>query len=342
MGRQAKGSRLLATSRLAAVTGALCALPVVAHAQDITWHTIGDPVNEPWEDERYPNLKFNGRGRVDYRYRMSETELTVGQWVEFVRAYGPHADDPFDPRLTGWFISGEYEDGELRYEVEPGFENFPAEMSWRMAARFCNWMHNGRAGEAWAFENGAYDTSTFTRNDDGTYNDQATRSPGATYWVPSMDEWMKGMYYDPDKDGPGLGGWWEHPGSGDDPLIADYPENGGETNAGLFDGSYGAYTHVGQYRHVTSPWGLLDGSGGMREFTEECRDPLRLDARHTKGSSLFDKIVPYEMDWIGSEWTIHPDDPLLVGFRVASAIPTAPTWAAVLGVTMLERRRRRS
>jgi hypothetical protein len=80
----------------------------------------------------------------------------------------------------------------------------------------------------------------------------------------------------------------------------------------------------------------------MREFTEELGDPLVKDVRYTKGSSLHDHMLPSEMDWIGSEsWTIDPNDPLLVGFRVASAVPGPAAWITALGgIAILQRRRR--
>ena len=323
---------------------AACASRSAAQSYDFDWATIGDPGNDPWRDDRYPFLKFNGRGRVDHLFRMSKTELTVGQWAAFVRAYGPHAEDPFDPELTGWYIWGERRGDQIVYEVEEGFERHPAQMSWRMAARFCNWMHNGQSGGAWAFESGAYDTSTFTRNDDGPpyFNDQETRSPGARYWIPSMDEWMKAAYYDPDRFGEGDGGWWEQPDRGNDPLFAERPENGGETNAGLFHGDYGPLTDVGQYPHATSPWGLLDLSGAMREFTEEWDAADRRAARHVKGSSIYDDISYQEQDWIGSEaWAETPNIVGTVGFRVASAVPAHPTWTVLCAVGIGASRRRR-
>ncbi|VAX42099.1 hypothetical protein MNBD_PLANCTO03-2009 [hydrothermal vent metagenome] len=307
----------------------------LAQTSSIVWKEIGDPGNQPWEDDRYPFLKFNGRGQVDHRYRMAETELSLNQWVEFVRAYGPHADDPLDRRLIGNFIRFSYQDGELVYEVASGFENFPAQMSWRMAARYTNWLHNDRVNEAWAFESGAYDTSTFTRNDDGSYNDQDTRSPDARYWIPSMDEWMKAAYYDPDRFGEGLGGWWEQADGSDEALIAGFPGSGGETNASMaWDNWYSDTYDVGLYTDSRSPWGLLDMSGGMREFTEEMLEPNSRRHRHTKGASLFDDPSFYgAMDWIGSETWLIPTDGLdFAGIRLASAIPGPPTLLLVSGV----------
>lgn len=305
----------------------------VAQVSSIVWHEVGDPGNEAWDDEDYNYAKFYGRGQVNRRYRMSETELTVGQWVEFVRAYGPHADHPFGSELLGYFIGGRYVDGVPQYEVAEGFEDYPTFTSWRMGARFANWMHNGRSAEAWAFESGVYDTSTFTRNDEPPpyYNDQTTRSPGARYWIPSMDEWMKAVYYDPNRYGEGQGGWWEQPNGSDTILISDLPENGGQTNAGLFGNLFngGSPLAAGSYPDVRTPWGLLDASGGLAEWTEEWRWSDYRQQRHLKSSNWFDDFVYGEEDWIGAQTrTWDPMQSWALGIRVAAAVPSPP-FAAV-------------
>src|SRR5690606_23240620 len=101
-------------------------------------------------------------------------------------------------------------------------------------ARYCNWLHNGKVNEQWAFDTGAYDASTFGRDENGDFTDDYTPLPGARFWIPSVDEWLKAVYYDPDRHGPGEGGWWLFPDSSDDPLVIGYPEDGGETNGSLF------------------------------------------------------------------------------------------------------------
>ncbi|MBK7403376.1 MAG: SUMF1/EgtB/PvdO family nonheme iron enzyme [Phycisphaerales bacterium] len=300
-----------------------------AQGLGITWHTIGAPGNDPWDDERYPNATFRGRGRVDHLYRMSETELTNEQWLEFVRAYGPYADDPFDSNLLGQGIEGTSDNGQLEYEIIPGFEGLPANMSWRHAARFCNWMHNAQVNEAWAFESGAYDTSTFTGDGSGELNDQDTRSPGARYWIPSMDEWMKAAHYDPDRYGPGEPGWWGYPNRSDEPLICGRPRDGGQTNAALLP-RYGWSPDLksGLYPDEQSPWGLLDLSGGWRELTEEWYNHGQ---RYSKGSTFGDDVFWEIQDWVGGGFT--KDDPtsaVLVGLRAASRVPGPGDLALVL------------
>ncbi len=118
------------------------------------------------------------------------------------------------------------------YAMVPGTEEYPTNLSWRFAARFCNWLHNDQSLTQGAFESGAYDTSTFTTNPDGTINDQAVRSPGARFWIPSENEWIKATYYDPNRYGPGQDGYWLQPAGHTEPLISGDPDQGGETSAG--------------------------------------------------------------------------------------------------------------
>ncbi len=323
----------------------LAAGAALGQVSSIVFRDIGDPGNEAWLDARYQDLGFYGRGAVEYRYRMAETEVTVNQWVEFARAYGPHAPDPLSFDITGSYINARYQDGEVRYDVRSGAGLYPTDVNWRMAARFSNWMHNGRANEAWAFESGAYDTSTFTeQNVPPFYTDQTTRSPSARYWIPSMDEWMKAVYYDPDKDGPGEAGWWEQPNSSDIPLVVGLPGEGGETNASLARvyGRYGDHLNSGQYPDVRTPWGLLDASGGQAEWTEEWSDSVQ-HSRFARGSDLY--TFPGEVmiwDWVGEDHRVF--DPAftgLVGFRIAM-VPAVPTLVApCFLMTMFFARKRR-
>src|SRR5690606_16629073 len=137
-----------------------------------------------------------------YEYRMAMTEVTVGQWFELVQAYAQFHDfgGLAPPAFTGFGISYSFAGLFIRPGISP---NRPADMSWEYAARYCNWLHNGKVNEAWAFESGVYDTSTFTFNDDGRPNHQFHRSPGARYWIPSLDEWTKAAYHDPTRYGHG-------------------------------------------------------------------------------------------------------------------------------------------
>ena len=83
-------------------------------------------------------------------------------------------------------------------------------ITWRTAAKFSNWLHNDKASSIAALQDGAYDTSTFTTNPNQTFNDQLTHHPVAKFWIPTLDEWIKAAHYDPNRYGPGEGGYWEY------------------------------------------------------------------------------------------------------------------------------------
>jgi len=82
------------------------------------------------------------------------------------------------------------------------------DISWRVAAMYCNWLHNDKRNDRAAFLNGAYDVITFGYSG-STFTDQRTHTAGARYWIPTQDEWIKATRYDLNKvnlDG-STGGW---------------------------------------------------------------------------------------------------------------------------------------
>ncbi len=297
-----------------------------SYLDGLDWVLIGDPGNPAFEGG--PQGQLKGRGGIDYRFRLTRTEITVRQWFQFVQAFAPYYEGTYGQSfgLTGSFIyiSGPLTDPDSYHMVE-GAEDFPTNQSWRMAARYCNWLHNGKENTEEAFSQGAYDTSTFTVNKDGSYNDQATRSPGARYWIPSLDEWLKGVYYDPEANG-GAGGWWWHPGSSNEPLVAGLPWEGGQTNATLYyiPDLPMEVLRVGSYPFVHSPWGLLDASGGWREWTEDFGNPLH-SRRMTKGSSFFSDDFNYQWE-DGILHSLHgpANGTTMQGLRLASAVAVEP------------------
>jgi len=190
-------------------------------------------------------------------------------------------------------------------------------------------LQNGKINEQWAFDGGVYDASTFTRNEDGTFNDDYARSPDARYWIPNVDEWMKAAYYDPNRFGPGLSSWWDFPNKTDQPLFIGFPaESGeipiptqvarqgitGETNGSL-DNWPAKGMSVGSYPWVQSPWGLRDVSGGLSEIALPwemgssfffLRELIKgFDSAGTHGSYVQD------LSTVSSQW----------GVRLASKVP---------------------
>jgi formylglycine-generating enzyme required for sulfatase activity len=167
----------------------------------------------------------DGYGSVDYLYNIGRFEVTGGQYVEFLNAvaatdtYGLYSllmdDSPYGCQITRHGTEGNYTyDFSGRPSgTEADWANLPvATVSWGDAARFANWLHNGRP-------TGAQDLTT---TEDGSYflNGATTdaelmaivREPDATWVIPSEDEWYKAAYH---KNDGVTGNYWNYPTQSD-------------------------------------------------------------------------------------------------------------------------------
>jgi hypothetical protein len=309
--------------------------------------TVGAAGNAGASPAQFEWLEFFGwgpLGRVDYEYRLTRTEVTNTQYLEYVKAYSPYYDGPFDssvqdPGLEGFDIySATNDPADPQWFVASGTENFPAEISWIHAARYCNWLHNGKVNAAWAFETGAYDTSTFMRQSAGMWTGQNVRSPGALYWIPSLDEWIKGMYFDPNKFGVGVGGYNLYPTGSDIAPVSGLPGTAGaQTSVDMGPDRF----DVGSYPDVMSPWGLLDGSGSRREKVEWDRiSGGRLGG--LKCGTSTSALLPELLDQLGYSILGSSTEYADGGLRLASAVPVPSTILIVcFGLVVSTQRKRR-
>lgn len=294
---------------------------------------------------------------VQYDYRIMTREVTVAEWYEFVTAFAPHVPSvgvsPNSSEFLGTIgISWSGTSGGVpQYTLHVGVDQRPATPGWRFGARFANWLHNGKPTAATspggvvplsAFSSGAYETSTFgqTQIPPGinVFTDQTTRSEGARFWIPNMHEWVKAMYWDPDKNGSAPGGkqagYWAYPITSDTAPAPGDPALGGQTNTGTFPAGHARPLDVGSYPDVMSPWGLLDGSGGASEWTEG----WSLDTAHAfrlmAGSSFSASASPEEIDRLV---LLLSKAPIFSGggIRLASAVVPTPGVAVGLGALWL-------
>ena len=166
----------------------------------------------------------NGFGSVGYNYMISATKFTLGELAEFltifdiqlrslnVNSLSIFANTPFFnswPRYgyttaTGQTTTNGYQVQSWwlkkpEYECKPAFG-----IDWPLAACICNWLHN-RVDDP-------NTTNIFT----GVYDVLNTnalvteRNPNARYWIPLENEWYKAAYYDPNKGGSGMPGYWNY------------------------------------------------------------------------------------------------------------------------------------
>lgn len=312
---------------------------------DFQWAIITDAGNPAYGGG--PNGELAGRGSVAYEYRMSKLEITSAQWLEFINVFAPQAKDP------GGFLRPDYSGitavpggGAGSYMLKPWVANAGMVgvygITWREAAMYCNWLHNGKSHEWSAIQNGAYDVSTFGPNPNGGYSDQLTHSPGAQFWIPTLDEWIKAAHYDPNHGGAGSPGWWTYPYASEDQPMPGLP-GFGQTSAGVTN-PFG-YANVldiplGAYANVNSPWGLLDVSGGASEWTEQTDTPgpIHWD-RVAKGTYAGATDFTLLLDQIYTQNYQPPFTSFFTGLRVASPVPSPSAGLMlVMGSLALSRR----
>lgn len=279
----------------------------------------------------------DGYGGVNYAYRMGKYEVTAGQYAQFLDAVAARVDT-YGLYATGMAIPywgsdiTRNGDGTISdpytYSVPPAAVNRPVNfISFGDAARFANWMHNGQPA-------GAQDSST---TEDGSYflngaTDTAallavTRKPGATWVIPSEDEWYKAAYYDPQK--PGGPGYWDYPTRSDTSPGRDLADvSGNNANYGgdprPIDPPY-SQTIVGEFQNSESPYGTFDQGGNEWEWTEALMGSSR---RGRRGGSY-----NWELGTLRAS-TRFDYDPAnrtqSIGFRVAY-VPE-PSTAVLLGI----------
>lgn len=203
-------------------------------------------------------------------YRMARTEITTAQWLPFLNAAASvNADWLMEATPLRWGAVQSPGGTWVLNPDAPGAANQPVfGVTWRAAARLCNWLTNDAAANAAAFESGAYDTSTFGIDPRGTgmgFTDQIHHSDTARFWIPTLDEWITAAYSSLDSNG--VQQWWLYPGQQNSPLLPGAP-GVGQTSAG-YDGE-GAqfYIPVGAYPAGMSGWGMLDASGSVNEWVE--------------------------------------------------------------------------
>jgi len=361
-------TRRLAGLLMVCAVGALVA--TAAHAQvdpnsGIDFVRVGAVGNAAWAGDGTVGDRAVGRGSVGYEYSIGKFEVTTAQWAEFFNAAFdrpagdalPHVVPPTYWGAAGTTPINSTNPNARRWTVPVGNEMTPVgNISWRMAAMYCNWLHNDKATNREAFLNGAYDASTFTFTPGGRFRDQQTRSPGARYWVPSWDEWLKAAHYDPNKANPDgtTGGWWKYGNGSDVPFVAGPPGvlvNGVPTTSNFnWDGTdFPTFSplavSLGAYGNVTSPWGLYDVSGATAEWTEECffqpGDTFPHGREYDGGWWYDGGSIP---DWIGSPGgTAFPSlSTFDLGFRIASNVPCPSVFVLgviVVGMSSAHRRR---
>ena len=293
---------------LAVVAISVC----TGHAVDIELVHVGNPL---------------GAG-VNYEYFIGKYEVTNAQWCEFLNAKArtgnPHGI--YNGKMADTFGgisrdgSGTTEDPYM-YSVKDGDTNWANRpVNWVSlwdAARFCNWLHNGKGdGDT---ETGAY------ANIGNAYT--FARQPGAVFFIPTEQEWCKAAYH---KNDGVTDNYFGYPTSSDTKPSNNFvdPDPGNHANyRGISSDDYtlgGPYwtTEVGEFENSASPYGTFDQGGNVWEWNENLIQnvyrPLRGGCWAEHGPALSDLHR-------SNRAVVYPDhEREAIGFRIASIPALVP------------------
>jgi len=338
--------RPLAAAALVALLFTSLAVPS-ARAVTIDWVTVGDPGN---------TADTTTYGAVADAFQIIKFEFQNSQYVDFLNAVDPNGTNPNLVYKTDMgsnarggisFTSGAASGS--KYAVKANMGDKPVNyVSWFNAARVANWLQNGQ---------GSGDTETGAYTLSGATNGTApARNPGATFYIPTEDQWYKAAYY---KGGSSNAGYWDYATQSDTPPTAVTADSTGIGSAGS-TGNFANYDLAADWNNqngnVTtigtnggaSYYGAFDMSGNTYEWND-------LDGLASSGSSR----GLGGGDWNGRAFDLSSSDRFTIfpalkdsdsGFRLASPVPVPEpsTWVMGLagmacgGWQMVRRRRKRS
>lgn len=304
-----------------------------AHAGGIEMVTVGDPGNRANAFE--PDRGAAASGAVAQAFRIGKYEVTREQYLPFLNAVDPYAANAL--KLYNQGVPHPHVDFSVdlskppgsRYGLSTGEADLPVTVSWYAAARFCNWLHNGKGGPQAAEGTdtvGAYDTRAF---DDGIVaNDPAAHNPGTRFWIPTEDEWIKAGHY---KGGSADAGYWEYPTRANQPRIPQgaFPNTVGDNLANIRDAQATPLRKVpvGSYPATRSPYGALDMAGNLHEWTESFFEgdgstPPK-SRRMSRGGSASWTQDHLQITYRLPTHRTDPHNTLTLGFRVAATLPVS-------------------
>jgi formylglycine-generating enzyme required for sulfatase activity len=355
MTRQVRSWAIAALAVFALAGAALTCLPLgsIANAEPIQWVTVGDPGNTADTDPA-------GRGAVATSFQIMKYEFTNQLYTEFLNSVDQNGNNPYSVYNANMgsnarggisFTSGAASGS--KYAVRSNMGDKPVNfVSWFDAARVSNWYQNG------ATSSSSTETGAYTLNGATTGNAPAV-NPGATFYIPTEDQWYKAAYY---QGGGTNAGYWDYATQSDTaptPVTADSTGIGSAGSTGNFanfnqaadwDSQDGNVTTVGT-NGGASAYGAFDMSGNVFEWND--LTGAAGSSRGVRGGDYLTSLYgPYELS---SSYSFSPAPSSqfdLIGFRLASQVSGVPEIDPATGgsalslvacvLAMIEQRRRRA
>jgi len=329
------------------VAALLTSLALPAHAVTIDWVTVGDPGN---------TADTTTYGAVATSFQIMKYEWTNSQYTDFLNSvaatdtyslYNSQMGSDARGGITRSGASGSY-----TYAVRSNMGDKPVNyVNWFDAARVSNWLMNGGTSSS-STETGAY-----TLIGGQTSGTAPAVNSGATFYIPTEDQWYKAAYH---KGGSTNAGYWDYATQSD---TAPTEVTSGTTGIGSAGstGNFANYNSTaswnGQTGNVTtvgtnggaSAYGAFDMSGNVFEWND--LTGAAGSSRGLRGGNWFHdgaSGVFYLSSSSSNTLDASYEDNSL-GFRLASpvAVPEPSTWVMGLaglacGGWQMWRRRKRA
>jgi formylglycine-generating enzyme len=294
----------------------------------IDWVMVGDPGNA---------ADTTGYGAVANAFRIMKFEFTNAEYTDFLNAvaatdtYSLYNANMGSNARGGITRSGA--SGSHTYAVKTNMGDKPVNfVSWFDAARVANWLQNGQGS-------GSTETGAYTLVGGQTSGTAPAANPGASYLLPTEDQWYKAAYY---KGGGTNAGYWDYATQSDTAPTAVTADSTGIGSAGS-TGNFANYNRRADWGsplqdgNVTtvgtnggaSAYGAFDMSGNIFEWND--LTGAAGSSRGLRGGRWNDSAFDLSSSYRG---TGGPSDGSnTVGFRLASTdatpIPEPGTWAAM-------------
>jgi sulfatase modifying factor 1 len=316
-----------ASRALGGLTVGLGLLAPHADAVTINWVTVGDPGNTA-DTTGDPNPA----GAVTDSFRIMKYEWTNSQYVDFLNAVDPSGTNPngiyntsMGSNARGGISFDTNASTGSKYAPRTNMGDKPVNyVSWFDAARVVNWLQNGQG-------TGSTETGAYTLNN-ATSGPAPAVNSGASYFLPTEDQWYKAAYY---KGSGTNAGYWESATQSDTAPTAVTADASGIGSAGS-TGNFANYNRGADWNsqdgNVTtvgtnggpSAYGAFDMSGNIYEWND--LTGAAGSSRGLRGGDWGTSAFGLSSSVRGTFDPSYED--IIGGFRLASPVPVPEpsTW----------------